>query len=205
MKLRICAVGTMLGALVLWACSSSSSPGTSGGVNAPDPGEDGGGPGVTGDASSEGGTSTAGLVFVPDPDGLCSRIIACEDDAGADAGGADASASLGGPGLTQADCLLGFKPTKFTQTCVAALSASTCADIVGNFPAYSACFPSCGSPGSAKCNGDGTLTGCGKGGETFVFDCARLCETQKLTFSGTCGSSFNGQPSKTGQDQCWCK
>jgi hypothetical protein len=195
MKLRICAMGAMASAFALWACSTSLPGVGTGGVDGGGgggglPGQDGGGT----QPSAEGGTSTAGLVFLPDPEGFCSRVVGCEQDAGP----AD-----GGSTLTQEDCLVAFQSGKFTPACVDQLNASSCADIVGSFPAKAACFPSC-STDSAVCNGDGTITVCNQG-ENVILDCARACTAAKLTWSGACAKTFNGQTSKTGKDQCWCQ
>jgi hypothetical protein len=35
--------------------------------------------------------------------------------------------------------------------------------------------------------------------------CSGLCTANNQTYSGTCGSSYMGQMSTNGSDQCWCK
>src|SRR5262249_20954766 len=97
--------------------------------------------------------------------------------------------------------------TRFPQSCLDGLSSASCADLLGTeSPALSSCFPSCPTPGVAHCNGDGTLTTCGKGNEQYVLDCARACVIVSTgTWTGVCGKSFQGMPSSTGQDQCFCQ
>jgi hypothetical protein len=202
MKIRIGVIGVALAAVALWACTTTTMVVSSG----PDGGggdDGGGGGGASEDGSSDGGPSpTAGFALVSDPQGLCNKIVGCSADAGTDAG-PDGGAA--GPPITQADCLLTFTISRFPPSCIAGLGTASCADLLGTSPSLSSCFPSCTTPGSTHCNGDGSLTTCGSGGEQYVLDCAAACKNEGSTWTGVCGSSYQGIPSKTGKDQCFCQ
>ena len=107
---------------------------------------------------------------------------------------------------TQASCeaqLAGFVPP---AGCADAAEAEACADWgTGGVssPIVLACTPPCQT---SSCSSDQTLwTYCagGPGGQGWTYSCDWECSNVKQTFSGVCGTSFNGKT--VAAPQCWCQ
>lgn len=110
------------------------------------------------------------------------------------------------------ECTANIALLRFTQACANLVSSATCDDLLNPSSSFtSTCFPSCKTPGYScdvdgktisDCEGD-TADGGGSSGSRNVFiDCAAGCQAQGLTYTGQCGTSYNGQSAD--HDQCWC-
>jgi hypothetical protein len=115
----------------------------------------------------------------------------------------------GGGGETVDQCLQTARALRVSQACADAMKNATCSDLTNdNAPLNDTCFPKCDKPNTATCEGDGqALDSCNSSGRAQVFDCKQSCAATATTsgqpfFSGTCGTSYQGQTSS--QPQCWC-
>lgn len=118
---------------------------------------------------------------------MCAKQVACGSD-------------------TQARCESGgvLYDEAFTDACVDAYVAASCAALPQFLLSNPVCSPQCpASYGKHHCNAAQTeLTICDSLG-SFVYSCERFCRQAKQTYSGVCGTSFNG---KTEPDPwCWCQ
>jgi hypothetical protein len=41
-------------------------------------------------------------------------------------------------------------------------------------------------------------------GSTLTYTCDGICAAESKSYTGTCGQTFNGQPSPSGCPACWC-
>jgi hypothetical protein len=144
----------------------------------------------TGTDTGDGGAASTGLVAI-DADAFCNKIVTtCKDTS-----------------LSLAACKKNYAAIRVSQACAAALPSADCAALTGAGSATrKACFPSCTSIGATACNTDGTLSICEQrsiGGVQFFYDCADSCASLAMTYTGTCGLTFEAQAST--QAQCWCK
>ncbi len=113
---------------------------------------------------------------------LCDWGAACGDDAG--------------------PCRSGCNAVLVSPACITLYEETSCDSEYGASLATSAaCFPACETE-SASCDGN-QLTVC-TGLRTMVLICEGVCKAQGGTYSGTCGSSYDGRQSQTGRDVCWC-
>jgi hypothetical protein len=109
------------------------------------------------------------------------------------------------------ECQANAALLRVTQSCAALINGATCDDLLNPTSSFAnTCFPPCKTPGNT-CDVDGkTITDCegdsSDGGtstsRSIIIDCAAGCQSQSLTYTGTCGTSFDGQTSDT--PQCWC-
>jgi hypothetical protein len=114
---------------------------------------------------------------------FCSKVSSC--------GGAIA--------MCQAD----FSAVVVSPSCQDMLANVSCADLSAATPPawWTSCFAPCSASSQPTCNGDGTVTTCSEG-STLVLECTGVCSALSLTYTGTCGTSYNGQTSATAK--CWC-
>ncbi|MGH7280866.1 MAG: hypothetical protein ACRELY_05030 [Polyangiaceae bacterium] len=113
-------------------------------------------------------------------------------------------------------CTTTFNVFRVSSQCAADLKTASCDDLESSTSkVQSECFPSCSAPHTYTCNlGSGTVTECDPdpnatgvdGGEgpaiQATLDCASVCETESAKYSGTCGTSYQGQTSD--HAVCWC-
>jgi hypothetical protein len=138
-------------------------------------------------SSSSGGTPTSSGLRTIDTQKLCSRLTTeC------------------GQAFTVAQCSKTYGPLRVTAQCNATIDKATCAELLSTTSSVSTtCFPPC-SGTLATCNADGTLTFCTASGTTQTADCAASCVGDGFAaWTGTCGTTFEGQVSE--KAQCWCK
>lgn len=122
-----------------------------------------------------------------DAQALCSRLIdECQQE------------------MSKPSCLKSFAALRVTAACLDGIAKSTCADLTSSSGTVLAtCFPPCNGA-DATCNTDGTLTFCSAAGTTQVADCQASCVGEGFeTWTGTCGTTFEGQVAE--RAQCWCK
>jgi hypothetical protein len=151
-------------------------------------------PGTSGASASSSSSSSSGdaaAVTAREPiaaAALCRRLVGeCNDTT-----------------VTVDSCVRSFGAVLVTRACAEGLAAATCRDLTTTgSPVLERCFPRC-SGALAACNGDGTITTCTAGGTTNVLDCQAACEIDgSRSYSGTCGTSYQGQSSD--RPQCWCR
>jgi hypothetical protein len=111
-------------------------------------------------------------------------------------------------------CVANVSLVRVSTTCASLIDNATCDDLLTETSTFEmTCFPQCAALGDT-CNVDGkTITVCEaetpdggvgeSGSRSLVLDCAAACTQQNLTYSGTCGTSFDGQTSDN--PQCWCQ
>jgi hypothetical protein len=141
----------------------------------------------TGSSGATGSSGTASGLRALDAPKLCARMI---DECG--------------QALSSPDCIATFGSLRVTAACIDAIASASCADLAAtSSPVLSTCFPPCTGT-LATCNADGTLTYCTLAGTSQVADCHAACLADGYTsWSGTCGTTFEGQTSE--RAQCWCK
>ncbi len=100
------------------------------------------------------------------------------------------------------DCEASIGALLVSDSCQSGLDKATCSDLDDNAALEETCFPKCTSPGTTHCNGS-YATQCNDSGRTYNVDCAAACTASSMTYTGTCGSSYQGLTSD--KDQCWCK
>ena len=102
-----------------------------------------------------------------------------------------------------ANCSGSFAAIVTSSTCKSDLLGMSCADMASTTfpPWWDSCFPPCTGT-SRTCNPDSTITGC-SGGYELTDSCGGVCAANGLTYTGTCGTSYNGSTSV--EPQCWCK
>lgn len=107
--------------------------------------------------------------------------------------------------LTEADFKANVCDTfVLSKDCLNAAAEADCAEHDADDPSYSdVCFPSCEGTESECLDGD-TIRVCSQGVE-LVFFCEAVCEANELAYNGTCDNMFEGMPSASGQDVCWCE
>ena len=147
-------------------------------------------------------------------------LIACSSStSGSGGGGNRASLDAGAlcdklineckQAITPAQCDLVLSVVRVTPECATKINASSCEALNASLNGQDdECFPACTTPGGQTCNGDGTITTCSSSSRTLILDCAATCQkatNPPKTFSGTCGTSFNGQQSGDGEEKCWCQ
>lgn len=118
---------------------------------------------------------------------------------------AQACTKFAGCNVSVANCNAVFAAIVLSQSCESTLLNASCADL-GASPvpaALAACFPAC-SGMTSKCNPDETITVC-SGTNQYEYTCSGICASTSTTFTGTCGTSYNGQASSNGQPKCWCQ
>ena len=104
---------------------------------------------------------------------------------------------------------------RVTSQCANDLKTASCDDLQSaTSKVHGECFPSCSTPHSYACNGNGTITECdpdpnltaADGGEgpsiQSTLDCASVCATEGLKFSGTCGAKYGDD--EADHALCWC-
>jgi hypothetical protein len=123
-----------------------------------------------------------------DADSFCDQLIAC-------------SATE----QTFEQCTQTYEALRASPACAEAVKVATCEDLQSSTSeTINLCFPQCGSPGSAVCNGDGTITQCGSGGRSVTVDCASGCTAGGFArWTGECGTTYRGQTSDSAK--CWCE
>jgi len=109
-------------------------------------------------------------------------------------------------------CVSSFKVFRVTSQCANDLKSASCDDLEApTSKVQGECFPSCSTPHTYACNvGTGTITECDPdsnapdGGRNIqaTLDCAAVCDTEGLKYSGTCGTTFQEQTSD--HSVCWC-
>jgi hypothetical protein len=88
--------------------------------------------------------------------------------------------------------------------CLQEWGSASCAEQDEPEPSFLAtCFPPC-SDGAPACEGDDAIRVCEDGVES-VIRCQAVCGADGLDFTGSCGDEFEGMPSMTGEDICWCE
>ena len=112
-------------------------------------------------------------------------------------------------GGTVDTCLQTASALRVTQGCADAMKSASCNDLKSTTaPVNDTCFPKCDKPNTATCESDNqALDSCDSDGRTQVFDCKKSCSATSSTsgapfYSGTCGTSYQGQTSQ--QPKCWC-
>jgi hypothetical protein len=103
------------------------------------------------------------------------------------------------------NCTAVFSAVVLSSSCQSQILNASCADLTAaTVPAsLSACLPACSNM-TDTCSSDGTITTC-TGSYQLVLSCSGVCSANSKTYSGTCGSSYMGQMSTNGSDQCWCQ
>lgn len=111
------------------------------------------------------------------------------------------------PAQTEADWLDLCAVAELTQDCLQAIASAPCAEHAALMPSYQAgCFPPCNAAESpATCGPNDTLTRCVEDLGTVVYRCGPVCEINGASYTGTCGTEYQGQTSDTGEDVCWCE
>jgi hypothetical protein len=151
-------------------------------------------PGADGDGGTDGGVaegstsaSSSGLQPI-DGQKLCGRLV-----------------SECGQPTTVTECTASYAGVRVTPTCIAQINGATCADLTApSSNVLSLCFPSCSAAAIPTCNADGTLSVCSAVSRVRVTDCQASCVADGYSgWTGTCGTSYNGQTSE--QPKCWCK
>ncbi|MFI5301108.1 MAG: hypothetical protein ACHREM_23740 [Polyangiales bacterium] len=108
---------------------------------------------------------------------------------------------------TQSDCLAQYNGWIPALNCAADYSAASCDDVLGTGSGAaslnSICFPSCATSSGSVCSGV-DITECTTSGVSLTFTCAGKCAQQSRTFVGTCGTTYNGTTSPSGESICWC-
>jgi hypothetical protein len=100
-------------------------------------------------------------------------------------------------------CELYFEALILPGGCEEAIIDADCEDHHQDpLPYADLCFPPCGED-SAVCSGD-IVTAC-YAGRTTSTKCPETCKLANATYTGVCDNEFEGQPSKDGQDVCWCE
>jgi hypothetical protein len=112
-------------------------------------------------------------------------------------------------GGTLDSCLETARALRVSQACADAMKTATCKDLSDSTaPLNDTCFPKCDTPNTATCESDNNaLDKCDSDGRFQVFDCAKSCSatggrTGLPFFTGTCGTSYQGQTSADAV--CWC-
>ena len=95
---------------------------------------------------------------------------------------------------TESDCESQVSALLVSPACQTGLDKATCDDLNDNTSLEDTCFPKCTNAGVKHCNGS-YLTECDDDSRTVNIDCAGACATASLTFTGTCGTSYQGQTS----------
>lgn len=99
------------------------------------------------------------------------------------------------------ECELALGTMQLSSPCLKAMNSASCADHALAEPSYWAvCWDQC-SVEAQHCSGD-TMQYC-DGTWELIFRCEGVCATGDGTYSGVCGTSYNGQTSET--DVCWCE
>jgi hypothetical protein len=109
-------------------------------------------------------------------------------------------------GVTQAECEERLCPIILSGPCLRAIEAATCEDTVQETPSYNdVCFPPC-TDGSQTCSGDiiALCTPFPIEPRQLTLSCSDVCALNDAAYSGTCGTSYQGQPSSNGGDVCFC-
>ena len=109
-------------------------------------------------------------------------------------------------------CTTSFKVFRVTSQCAADLKTASCDDLESSTSnVQRECFPSCGTPHTYACNvGNATITECDPDSNEpdsganiqATLDCAAVCDTEGMKYSGTCGTTFQDQTSD--HAVCWC-
>lgn len=107
--------------------------------------------------------------------------------------------------LDRVTCVKSFSILRVTPECASMLDAATCEELEADGSTVDkACFPSCSTPGQARCNGDDTITICSDAGRSLVSDCTATCRVAlSKSYTGVCGKSYGGETATT--DKCWCE
>lgn len=95
-----------------------------------------------------------------------------------------------------------------TSGCLSAIAGASCAELTeGGSSLTDVCWPRCAQIGAA-CQGD-RIAQCadvfGDGPRAVLRDCNHVCAINGQSYTGVCGYSYEGQPSNTGFDVCWCE
>ena len=144
-------------------------------------------------------SNSAPLVAI-DTAALCDKLVnQCNDT------------KLGGPDA----CAETYGVFRVDSQCANDLKTASCDDLQSaTSKVHGECFPSCTSPHVYTCNGNGTITECdpdpnlvaADGGEgpsiRATLDCASVCATESLKYSGTCGAKYGDDESD--HAVCWC-
>lgn len=112
---------------------------------------------------------------------------------------------------TTDNCTTTFKVFRVSSQCASDLKNASCDDLTSSTSKVQReCFPSCDTPHTYTCNLNNTVTECDPdpndtdGGTNIqaTLDCAAVCDTESLKYSGTCGTAFQDQTSD--HAVCWC-
>jgi len=148
-------------------------------------------------ASLYDGTSSAlDLCFDAPPVGdpvtrFCNRLIAC--------GALDKN---GNP-YNSATCEEVYGTLLLPSGCPSAVESATCNDINNpNSQPYFVCFPVCSV---TKCGVDGESLDLCRSGFLYTYDCNAECALSGKSYTGFCGTSYQGQMTSTGEPDCWCQ
>lgn len=118
-------------------------------------------------------------------------------------GGSAICNALSKCGINQAECEGTFDALILPGGCEEAIIDADCADHQLETPSYTElCFPPCGAD-SSVCNGD-IVTACYQD-RTMVTKCPEVCKLVDKSYTGVCANEYQGQPSETGMDVCWCE
>lgn len=141
----------------------------------------------------------------------CSDALNPKDNAGSAGSTAASPDGVGtafGTSLCQrfSDCALStcdaseIAPIILSKDCQSSLLSVACADLQAT---VQGCLPPCSPAGTATCNTNGTLTECTTSGFNQTVSCAGVCAVKGMTYSGTCGLTFNKMTSHVAA--CWCQ
>ena len=138
------------------------------------------------------GTGTARVAL--DGEALCDRYVN----------------TCGGAEVPYNECVDTYTLLRVAPACVDAMNALTCEELLSDSEssADAVCSPPCSTEGSQSCNGDGTISMCVRSKSsgdlrTLTVDCSALCAANTLTFSGICGTTYEGVTDE--KQKCWCK
>jgi hypothetical protein len=93
----------------------------------------------------------------------------------------------------------------FDEACRSVIEKATCEQYLATstLEQNDACFKPCGE-NAATCLPDAKIKLCANGGEVIA-NCSWICDQRNGSrYVGTCGLTFQGTPSPTGMDVCWC-
>jgi hypothetical protein len=111
------------------------------------------------------------------------------------------------PELTEAECNKACTGIQLSSACIDQIVATDCTELAKDLsenPSYAdACFPTCTNEGQVTCSG-AWASMCNEGREVTL-SCAYACSQSGMTFSGTCGPTYQAQTCSNGGDCCWCQ
>jgi hypothetical protein len=100
--------------------------------------------------------------------------------------------------VTVQACIDRYTPARVTPACAAKIDSATCSDFGTAFTDL--CFPKCSAAG-VTCGTD-TITECDANLRAHTYSCEGICSVSRARFSGTCGTTYQGEVAQDAK--CWC-